>query len=239
MADPGTEQPTSLRHVVSATEIAEILGATSSSTVSNWRARHADFPMPLMRTHNAPFDLDEVLAWARRPDTPARLKAPLPAEWWWGKTVDAVRAAVGAPRTTDSVNPLRNHLTAVVLLRAALVGEIPGVRASARRWAGLVASTDPAMGLDEEARRLEDSHEQLRDLLVDALRSIRIPPGGMTEVVRRLDDAATAGVPSRRLLEVVLEHVSPAVHPKQIVTATSPELATVIVGNGGSHAAAR
>ena len=233
MSDSATDQATSLRHVVSATEIADILGATSSSTVSNWRARHADFPMPLMRTHNAPFDLDEVLAWARRPDTPARLKAPLSAEWWWEKTVDAVRAVVGAPRTTDSMNPLRSHLAAVVLLRAALVGEVPGVRASARRWAGLVASTDPAPALDEEARRLEDAHEQLRGLLVDALRSIRIPPGGLTEAVRRLEDAAAAGVPSSRLLEVVLEHVSPAVHPKQIMTATSPELATVIAGMAG------
>ena len=231
-----TDESTGLRHVVSATEIAEILGAGSSSTVSNWRARHADFPMPLMRGHNAPFDLDEVLAWARRPDTPARLKGALPAEWWWGKTVDAVRAAVGVPRTGDSPNPLRNHLAAVVLLRAALVGEVPRVRPSFKRWAALLTSPDPAAQLDEEADRLEESHEPLRGLLMDRLRSIRVPATALTELLRQLEAAGTAGVPSRRLLEVVLEHISPAVHPKQVVTTTGSQLSAIIADLAGATA---
>ena len=237
MADAESAPPSGgLRYVVSATEIADLFGTTSPSTVSNWRARHADFPMPLMRGHNAPFELDEILAWARRPDTPARFDAAPSAEWWWGKTVDAVRAVVDVPRTTAAVNPLRGYLSAIVLLRAALVGDVPGVRASARRWTSMMSAHDPGGAVDEEAGRLEDAHRALRGLLVDPLRAIHVPPAALDEVLRRLDAAGDAGVSSRRLLEVVLEHVSSAVHPKQVVTTTGDELATIVARLAGTTA---
>ena len=236
MADQSIEDRTGLRYVVSATEIAELVGASTASTVSNWRARHPDFPMPVMRGHNAPFELDDVLAWIRRADTPAHLKESLNAEWWWGKTVDAVRAVVDLPRTTGTVSPLRNYLSALVLLRAALVGDVRGVRGSARRWTALVTASDPDVALEEEAHRLEDGHAVVRRLLVDPLRGLRIPPSALSEVLRRLEAAGVAGVPSRRLLEVVLEHVSSAVHPRQVVTTTGEELAATVADLAGAAA---
>ena len=141
MAETGDRS--GLRYAVSATEIAKMFGASTPSTVSNWRARHADFPMPLTTGHNAQFDVDEILSWARRPDTPARLEKPS-AMWWWEKTVDAVRAVVDLSPRTGTGNPLRGHLIAVVLLHAALCGEVQGVRASAGRWKALVGSAEPA-----------------------------------------------------------------------------------------------
>src|SRR5262245_2623688 len=137
-----------LRYVVSVSEIGSLLDANSVSTVSNWRARHADFPVPVTQGHNAQFDVDDVLTWGRRPDTPGRL-IPLDSMWWWRKALDAVRveAVVGAQH--DARNPVRSALAAIVLLHAALRGDVQGVRPSGRRWDAIIAARDPAVGLVE------------------------------------------------------------------------------------------
>ena len=225
MAETGDRS--GLRYLVSATEIAKMFGASTPSTVSNWRARHADFPMPLTRGHNAQFDVDEILGWARRPDTPARLEKP-PATWWWEKVVDAVRAVVDLAPRTGTGNPLRGHLAAVVLLHAALCGEMQGVRASAAGWKALAGSSRPADDLLAQARRLEEAHPSLQDLLVAPLGGISVPATALSEVFRRLEAATEGGASPRQLLEVVLERVSTAAHRKQAVTTTGDRLADVV-----------
>jgi N-6 DNA Methylase len=223
MADQPSDD--GLRYVVSVSEIGSLLDANSVSTVSNWRARHADFPVPVTQGHNAQFDVDDVLTWGRRPDTPGRLTG-LDSMWWWRKALDAVRVEAVVGAQNHARNPVKSALGAIVLLHAALRGEVQGVRPSARRWDGIVAAPDPAVALADEARRLEQASAQLHRLLERPLAAVEVRPGALRDLLGRLETVAHDGIAPRDRIEAVLERISPAVHRKLDDTTTDDALAT-------------
>src|SRR4051794_9697126 len=98
-------------------DLVRLFKVTSPSTIANWRTRYDDFPNPRTgrMSSSVVFDLDEVLAWARRGDTPAKLRHD--PGWWWDRTVDALYRQTGAPARADG--RMRDYLASFVLLHAA------------------------------------------------------------------------------------------------------------------------
>lgn len=225
--------PSTLRLLVSAkdiadlfletTDIGEAARKTRASIISNWRARHASFPFPVIGGHNAQFDLDDIIKWAQRDDTPARRVAlPVPPTWWWAKTVDALRTELGMMVGRTGGDPLRAYLCAVILLRAALVEGVAGVRTAPRRWEAIRSSAD----LSHAAGALEKSNSAFTDLLVDAIGGVQPATPVVTDLLRRLDDVAHDGLTAPEQFDVVVD-TTPA-HPRQIFSATATELAQLV-----------
>jgi hypothetical protein len=218
-----------LRILVSSTDIAELLGVRNVSTISNWRARHADFPSPAVSGHNALFDVDDVLTWARRTDTPAHPTVPTPT-WWWEKTVDAFRREADQ-RTTDSGgDAVRTYLIAMVLLRAAITGELDGPHSDrhARTWSDLIAARDIGRALRGTAADSEATDDRLAGLLSGPLASISVPSAIAGELATALQRATDAGVGAKEQLDVLLRRSSTAMRARQTSNFTDIDLATLI-----------
>ncbi len=214
-----------LRYVVSASEIADLLGATQRLRREQLESSPCRLPAAADAAATTPSSTSTT-SWPGPGGPTPRRGSRLSAKWWWEKTVDAVRAVVDLPPTEQLGEPAARAPVAVVLLHAALHGDVPGVRASATAVAGRRPGRRSRLtALDDEARRLEDAVPSLRGLLVEPLGGGRRPSvgavRGSASPRRRPREAA-----SRRAicLEVVLEQVSPAVHRRQVVTTTADDL---------------
>ena len=63
--------------------------------------------------------------------------------WWWEKAIEAVRVEAVVGAQSQARNPVRSYLAAIVLLHAALRGELDGVRAIDETLGGDPRRTGP------------------------------------------------------------------------------------------------
>ena len=181
--DADSDADRRLRLVATNRQLVELFGLSGPTVLYNWRDRHEDFAAAVLTHQPATYDVDRVVEWARRTDSPARLRRR-PA-WWWSRTVEAVRDA-----STGDLEATRRGLAAVVLLRTALTGEVRSVRAARKRWEELPFTADPTAAAVRQATRLEDAHEALADLLVEPLTAAELPTWVLADVCRRLESVA-------------------------------------------------
>ncbi len=230
-----------LRLVGTNRDLVELFQLKSSSVLSNWRARRADFPNSLdSELRSGLYDLDAVLEWARSPDTPARLK-PNPAFWWtrtvaafWDQSGLAPDADGAAPSEGDEV--VRSFLAAVVLLHAIGAGAVRGIEGPPL-FDALRTASDPFAAMIEISRVVGQQELGLDGLLVSPLESGAVASPYLLDLVGRLDTAFAEGLEPITQLEIVL---APAANraPGPSITTTDDVLAelvsssAVIAGDG-------
>ena len=126
-----------LRLTATQRQLVELFELRGPAALTNWVRRYGPDPetglskavaVPANPTTDRRYDLDEVVAWARRDDTPAKLR-PKPA-WWWRRAVAAWQAVMldELGTATRPASELRSYVAALVLGVAALAGQVRRVR---------------------------------------------------------------------------------------------------------------
>src|SRR5207344_229555 len=99
---------------------------------------------------------------------------------------------------------LRGYVTALILLRAALSGDVHGVRADAKLLHALEAADDPTSHLIDVTSSLERKYQSLEGLLVESLRAVVVPAPILADLIDRLASATGAGLGPPEQLEIAL-----------------------------------
>ncbi|WP_406092656.1 N-6 DNA methylase [Kitasatospora purpeofusca] len=168
--------------LVTAADISRLAGVTRA-TVSNWRKRHPDFPVPIGGTDTSPaYDVRAVTEWLAAND---RLPEPNP--------IEGLRSALRLvpPGAVADVLPL---VLAASRLHGAALDELLGLQGDAfdQRTAALVAERAPEVPAGSDLLQDGLGGAELRHAVVSCVRA-----GKTDELLAALDHAQQEGTSAR------------------------------------------
>ena len=204
-----------LRLTATQRQLVELFDLRGPAAATNWVRRYGPdpetglskaVPFPQPDDHRR-YDLDDVVAWARRDDTPAKLR-PKPA-WWWRRAVAAWQAAMlDEVGSGDEVHhELRSYVAALVLGVAALAGQVRRVRPRPDLIEQLRRVGFAPSAMEATARELEASAPELAGLLMTPLRQLDEPAWLHVDFIDHLERASVLGLHPADQLDIALDEL--------------------------------
>ncbi len=198
-----TNQSNALTLHVGIPDIARIASVTRTA-VSNWRARHGDFPEPVISTPSGVvFDLGDIERWLI---LKGKIKQPVSAEQRLWFALDALLAQLDATAIGALVNAA---LVFQGVSTRASRGDVQAVRPG-HSWSEVIASApaDVVSNIRTAATQLESDQFELEGMILKGFNACNeLSPNVVLEVLNLIDQATRDGLPTIAIFERIRDRV--------------------------------